>query len=815
MKIFLKNSAGFTVVGALTAATIGAISVLGLTQMSSNIVNNLSKSKKIFNVVTLSEEIRHAFFADRPPNPPCNPVTQDCFNSCSSSLLGISTAIGTDSHFAIRKPSPMTGPNPGSGTGGILFEGGQTHKGIKIQEIKYEPRGSNYGVASVHFSLSEDTRETLLTPQSLHFVIFVTSASASGAIEECVVSSSKISGSGLFGVGKNCRKVDGASPAGSEQTLLGCGGTAGNSASKAVAFGYKAGGDYDAAGGSGVFNSGAGNTFFGYEAGKVNTSGQNNVFLGYQSGMKNTTGNNNIFLGYQTGYHSGTDDSQGNTTGSDNILIGRQVVLSNSTDEKKFNIGNIIEGENLKTLTSTPLVYPKLTFKSPVTIHPENLPSPETATPEPSLSVIGKMEIVKKQATPPKAIMEAKGSNEMTLTVDTMELKKVSSPNSGATAAIKVEGTAADPELNIGADLEVASGGSTPWGPAITVSGHLELRSRDNVSKVNLQASNLNDQPRLNVTGGLIVRGAGTGSTSTIKDNVDIAQNLTTPTSKPGTTQFKKLEVTSRATFEKDVTITTLSGAIPRATITDALITDPTVTMGNVTLISVNEDSHIHPPHTHPEYALIGHNHGSCASIPACGCACSSRTLKRNIKPFKNYEKSLKDILKTPLFTYQYKKEKGDHPEKVRMGIISEEMPKDLQILEKDKPSTPDWLSIYGTLWAGIKALAEKWENLKKINATKITQLSKDLKLHFKNHITPLRKKLNLQMEGFKNQWKDITQAIQIQAQNSHEKQKEFSELKKQFQKAILTLKNQKREAKRVQTELKMIQKKIKEVEGI
>ena len=791
-------------VGALTAATIGAISILGLIQMSSNIVRNLSKSKKIFHVVTLSEEIRHVFFEKRPPTPPC---TSNCINACTSSLLGLSTSVGTDSHFAIKKPALY------GGVGDVVFEGGDAHKSVKIQEIKYKPQASTYGIASIHFSLSEDTRETLLTPKSLHFVIFVTSISSTGKIEECEVSSSKIAGAGLFGVGKNCRKVDDSPPTGSEQTLLGCGGTAGNTATEAIAFGYKSGGDSDAAEGTGVFSSGSGNTFFGYEAGKGNTSGQNNVFLGHQTGLKNTTGSNNIFLGHQTGYQIGTDNSKGTITGSDNILIGRQVVLSSSADGNKLNIGNVIEGENLKTLTQSPLTYPRLTFKTPVKIDPEDIPG--NLTPEPGLSVIGPIEIAKKQATPPKAIIEVEGTNEMTVTVDTMNLEKVSSPNSGATAAIKVEGTAADPELNLGADLEVASDGSTAVGPGVSISGHLELRSRDNVSKVDLHSHNLPDQPRLKVDGSIAVQGTGAGSSSTINNNVDITQNLTVPTLTPGTAQFKKLVVTNNATFEKDVTINTLSAAIPQAAITDALMTDPTVTIANVTLTSVNEDSHVHPPHTHPEFSLITHNHGSCTSIPDCGCACSSRTLKRNIKPFKNYEQSLKDILNTPLFTYQYKKEKGDHPEKVRMGIISEELPKDLQILEKDKPSTPDWLSIYGTLWAGIKALFKKWEVLKEINATKITQISKDLKLYFKNHITPIKKNLVFQMENLKNQGRDITKEIQNQAQSAHEKQKEFAKLKKQFQKAIVNLKNQKQEMKRVQTELKMIQKKIKEVEGI
>ena len=81
----------------------------------------------------------------------------------------------------------------------------------------------------------------------------------------------------------------------------------------------------------------------------------------------------------------------------------------------------------------------------------------------------------------------------------------------------------------------------------------------------------------------------------------------------------------------------------------------------------------------------------------------SSREYKKNIVPFKKEQKALSALVKTPLFTYQYKE---DYPEKQRMGVISEELPKALQLPAKlGKPIPPDWPSIYGYLWAGIKAL--------------------------------------------------------------------------------------------------------------
>ena len=94
----------------------------------------------------------------------------------------------------------------------------------------------------------------------------------------------------------------------------------------------------------------------------------------------------------------------------------------------------------------------------------------------------------------------------------------------------------------------------------------------------------------------------------------------------------------------------------------------------------------------------------------------SSRVLKKNIKPYQSFDEALEDILKTPLFTYEYKK---DHPEKSRMGIIAEELPPHLRLKDKKGLAYPDWPSIYGTFWAGIKALHEMIVGLKQDISTK------------------------------------------------------------------------------------------------
>ena len=93
----------------------------------------------------------------------------------------------------------------------------------------------------------------------------------------------------------------------------------------------------------------------------------------------------------------------------------------------------------------------------------------------------------------------------------------------------------------------------------------------------------------------------------------------------------------------------------------------------------------------------------------------SSGGLKKNIRLVRDVNKYLylKDLLKTPLFTYQYK-DKNKYPEKKRIGIISEELPRRLQLLKKGQLSNPDWPSIYGSFLASIQVLYGILETIKK-----------------------------------------------------------------------------------------------------
>ena len=102
----------------------------------------------------------------------------------------------------------------------------------------------------------------------------------------------------------------------------------------------------------------------------------------------------------------------------------------------------------------------------------------------------------------------------------------------------------------------------------------------------------------------------------------------------------------------------------------------------------------------------------------------SSKTLKTDIVPFEDYEEALEDIVQTPLFTYKYKNHQ-DFPDKSRWGVVSEELPKHLQLRGKGKFSFPDWPSIYGSFWAGLKALYERLISLEEMMTTEFKSVFK------------------------------------------------------------------------------------------
>ena len=158
MKRILKHSSGFSMVGVLVASTIGVIAVLGFAQLSVNVIGTLNRAKQELNLLLLSEEMRHTLQQD---------------DACNNSLGGFN--VYSESFLAIR-----------DGAGSEVYKGGQVWRGVKIQAIRFKPQSADKATVVVQFSLSDDTRETLLSPKPLNFKVFIDEED-SGHIKKCTI----------------------------------------------------------------------------------------------------------------------------------------------------------------------------------------------------------------------------------------------------------------------------------------------------------------------------------------------------------------------------------------------------------------------------------------------------------------------------------------------------------------------------------------------------------------------------------------------------------------------------------------------------
>ena len=134
--------------------------------------------------------------------------------------------------------------------------------------------------------------------------------------------------------------------------------------------------------------------------------------------------------------------------------------------------------------------------------------------------------------------------------------------------------------------------------------------------------------------------------------------------------------------------------------------------------------------------------------------------------------KALTDIATTQLFTYEYKK---DHPEHKRMGIIAEDLPPHLQIKDQYEPVKPDWVSIYGTLWAGIKALFNKVTNLTK-SILRLNSITSSLKVN----LYEVKEKLE-DLHGVKDRLEVLEKETHFLRNQNKELRKDNKELKKKI----------------------------------
>ncbi len=97
--------------------------------------------------------------------------------------------------------------------------------------------------------------------------------------------------------------------------------------------------------GTGPVNTGAANSFFGFNAGNSNTSGLNNAFFGSEAGTANTEGDVNSFFGAAAG--------KANTLGSENTFVGTSAGFSNTDGNQNTFVGRSAGRLNVNGIRNT------------------------------------------------------------------------------------------------------------------------------------------------------------------------------------------------------------------------------------------------------------------------------------------------------------------------------------------------------------------------------------------------------------------------------------------------------------------------------
>ena len=421
---------------------------------------------------------------------------------------------------------------------------------------------------------------------------------------------------------------------------------------------------------AGSASAGQGSTFIGYGAGSLSV-GTNNTFLGYVAGSKNTTGKNNTFLGGSSGYN--------NTTGLFNTFVGFHSGYSNTTGRFNTFVGYLSGAKNTTGDRNTFLGY---------------LSGSKNTT--------GGSNIFLGSYT---GYNNTTGYNNIFLGYFSGYKNAIGGSNIFLGSYTGYNNTTGSGNILLGN----YTGFSNTTGHHNTFlginSGYKNTTGHHNTF-LGINSGYNNTTGHSN-----ILLGNYTGSKNTTGHSNTFVGYLS---GHENTTGHSNTFVGYSSGPEN----TTGHGNIVLG-----------YNAGNLTSYKTTSNKFIVGNNTKKDW-IVGDINTTTFKVNGSQVdyASSSRTLKKNIKSFKKYDKALDDILKTPLFTFEFK---NNHPEKNRMGIISEELPKNLQI--KENPILPDLPSIRGTLWAGIKALHKKLM---------------DFKAHIESQITSLADKINSQIEA-------------------------------------------------------------------
>ena len=542
------------------------------------------------------------------------------------------------------------------------------------------------------------------------------------------------------------------------ETFVGCGTTKDNKDPKTTAFGYNAGNSR---------STGEQNIFIGNNVGNVNTTGGKNVFIGRNAGTSNTTGDQNTFIGRSAGMY--------NTTGDQNTFIGQTAGLSNTTSTKNIFIGaeagygNTTGAKNVFIGVEAGKSDPDVTPAKNVT-GDENVAMGYQAgnkLTSGTKNVFIGVEAGKKTTTGLENVFIGyrAGLKNTEHTSPEHDYQKKASRNTYIGMNAGRNNTSSRNSIFIGYKAgEGSSGGQ--GNTFIGSDSGRSNRGEDNVF-VGIQSGLKNVGANSNT-----FVGAYAGSSNTTGgDNVFIGKNSGSNNNTGGSNVFigngagEHNKGGINKTGSRQLNIGNLIfGRMPSSAPTTKFInsTDSTRYLNSTDEgIIINGDLYVK-----------GKIFKKCGEGPCKEALTSSKVYKKNITPFVDFNKALTDITTTPLFTYEYKK---DHPEHQRMGIIAEDLPPHLQIKDQYEPVKPDWVSIYGTFWASIKALFNKVTNLTK-SILKLNSITSSLKVN----LYEVKEKLE-DLHGVKDRLEVLEKETQFLRNQNKELRKDNKELKRQI----------------------------------
>ena len=836
IKILLKEEQAFSLVGVLTASTIGFIVLLGIVESMGNISKNVKKGNQAFSVLDLRKDIMRISTHNVG-----HTTTQA--SSCTNTFKGKktngdSTDQDTNRHtytFPKEGALKLYGSPPGVDSMYKVYKDDTDDSDVYfgslvIKEMRFEkdlPAGpvptSHVAATSGKFyvTFTDKNKNYIqfedLNPLVVDDIVYDTGGTDPEKIVSCNFRLDVQTIVDCYTVEQNGR------------SLVGCSNTQDIAVNESTAFGFEIG--------SGSTFTGDSNSLFGYKTAQSLTTGSKNSFFGYEAGKQVTTGSYNSFFGYRAGY-----GNSGAATGSKNTFIGFMAGENSIGSDESILIG--YEAGRNNTRSQLVAIGTKAGLKNKgghnTFIGTVAGTSNELGTNNTFLGsaagrwATGSFNTYLGSYTGGENISGEKNTH---IGEETGKWNKAGSRNTfvGYKSGIK-RGTENTFVGQLTGSMWIAD---SSLGTNINTLRHHYNTYIGTRAGANMRSGNENIFIGRNSGFGMITTNCGflgttCNSLGTGNNNIFIGHQITNPTNNPvhnneiriGNSLHDKLYIGVREEPAKpapklndleigDMIKIKYKPQLKNLKIADLIEMNYVPSSSSASFIDIaggKSFDHFKVGNSmeinwklNKEYIKIGtlsgqggqrgsiyigsstwdkvqigkYWLGDFALSSHTHPLSSSKVLKKNIKPFDNYESALKDIMETPLSTYQYKKY---FPKHKRIGFIAEDLPSHL-ILPPEKDGDlvkPDWSSIWGTFWASLKALAFKFEDLK-------ADISK--------------------------KWEEFSQSLSDLKNNFLDLKKEFSELKKSFatKEELSDLKKENAELKR---ELANIKQEITEVKN-